>query len=223
MSYGAYLTTQGGGIFITPESIPLALIETRTMNVGERGVSVNYDATQPLIPFIVYNRAAPLRNGPAAAFTISQSNGVCKISTYRLSVEGGTVDIYFFSVRTQIPPAWGMAVWDGNGRCILTNETKILTDVQVIGNPSDENNSGINFNTTLSGRWGVMPRMVGHMAGMLSQTHIPFQTIITSAAFYSGGKTNIKALPGAVPDGPLDNQLFHNFRNRYLVVDLSRY
>lgn len=223
MSYGAYLTTAGGGIFITPESIPLALTDKRTLAPGAREVSVNYDPSRPIIPFVVYNRAPPARNGASAAFVVSQSNGVCRLSTCYMSVEGGTVDVCFFSIKPQVPPAWGMAIWDENGTCILTNETRVLTDVQVLGNPADPNNSGTNFSTTLPGRWGVMPRMTGYMVGMLSQTHIPFQTIITSAAFYTGGATAVKALPGNTPSGPLDNSGFMNYRNRYLAVNLANY
>ena len=224
MSFGAYLTTADGGVFVTPESMPLSLIEKRTLAVGATEVSVSYDSSRPIIPFITHNRAAPVDNSASTAITATLSNGVCKLSCYLMGVTGGTMDVYFFSVKPQIPPAWGMAIWDANGVCILTNETKVLTDVEAIRNPADENNSGTTLDITKAGRWAVMPRMVGYYVGVIGGSQpIPFQSIQTSMAYYSGGNTRIKAVSGATPGGGMQNPGYINYRNRYLITDVSRY
>ncbi len=224
MSFGAYLTTADGGVFVTPDSMPLSLIEKKTLANGTFKVSVNYDATRPMIPFITHNRAAPETNTASTAITASLDNGVCTLSAYYLGVEGGSIDAYFFSVEPQTPPEWGMAIWDSNGVCILTNETKVLTDVEAIGDPSNENNSGTKLDVTKSGKWAVMPRMVGYIIGMAGSAQpIPFQTIQTSMAYYSGGNTRIKAVVGISPGSGLLNPGYINYRNRYLITDVSRY
>ncbi len=63
----------------------------------------------------------------------------------------------------------GIAIWDEQGVCILTNESKVLTDVQAIGtNGSDS--TGFSINTTLAGnltsfrRCPTWPQVLSPMA-----------------------------------------------------------
>lgn len=87
----------------------------------------------------------------------------------------------------------GMAIWDAAGKLVLTNESRVLSDLQTIGTPGA--NGGINIDQTLSGPWAVAPAQLGQSIVVNNSTRPP--TIYTinaySACRFDGANTRINA------------------------------
>ncbi|KIG58907.1 hypothetical protein PU45_06545, partial [Escherichia coli] len=104
-----------------------------------------------------------------------------------------TLTAYIFAIFPQTLPKWGMAIWDAAGKLVLTNESRVLSDLQTIGTPGA--NGGINIDQTLSGPWAVAPAQLGQSIVVNNSTQPP--TIYTinaySACRFDGANTRINA------------------------------
>lgn len=93
------------------------------------------------------------------------------------------------------------AIWDAAGKLVLTNESKVLSDLVTVGTPGV--NGGINIDQTLSGSWAVAPGMLGSTNIQNNSTQPPTIINITaySGARFDGANTRINAAPGTTATG----------------------
>lgn len=169
MGYGALLTDEQGVPFYIDGTRPLTLINKLTFNVNNSGTVNTLDLYQ---------------NDGAVRFVFIQSNGsdIYKSewlqldgNTWRLYATSGTrtVTVFIFGYANQIPPAWGIAIWDASGNCILTNESKVLRDVTQLGDVTNANASGYLYTGTLGGSWAIAPAYTGLFSGVDNSTGQP--------------------------------------------------
>jgi hypothetical protein len=219
--WGALLATDNGAPFITPQSIPLALIGKQSVALktgsGEiTTISQAIPAGRPVIPFVCSTINCVL--------SYAVSGNTCTVSASK--PEGaGTVHVDFFTILAQPLPAWGIAIWDEQGTCILTNETRVLTDIEAIGTNGSDTAGGYNINVTRSGKVGIVPSMCGLVTGVITSGGTrPFMSQYFFSAVVSGGSTKISvATSNGTPSGPITNIAYHNMRNRVYALNLDNY
>ncbi|QXA73960.1 hypothetical protein [Klebsiella aerogenes] len=214
MSYGVTLTAPSGEVWVTPDSIPLALYSKQTITLRggtneDEFRSVTYDSSQPMIAFVCFT------NGYAKANT-TYSGNECRV-VFSFGTQQATAEIYFFTVFEQEAPNYGLAIWDASGRLILTDKTRTLSDIQSYG-------QGYDTNVTNSGKWAVSPLALGLVVGVVSDPlPRPFQGEYHAYAIYNGSSTNIRAMVTQTPSGNISGVTYINMRNSVLAIDCSRY
>lgn len=219
--YGVLLANISGEVWVSPSSIPLALFAKRAGSLpsaqgGTLTISVNYDSTKPIIPF-VYTTGE-------CAISWSAAGGICSVTFSRSA--SGNYEIYFFTIFQQIAPAYGIAIWDAAGKCILTNETKTLADMNKLGDPNSATASGIYINQVLSGKWGCVPDSFGAVTGIINTggQPRPFASEYKALAKGEGANTRCYAYPilGTANSG-VGDIVYHNLRNQMMVTRLDVY
>ncbi|WP_238084527.1 hypothetical protein [Pseudescherichia vulneris] len=218
MDWGALLVTENGAPFITPQSIPLAMYSRKQAAVfagGATTISETFPAGRPVIPFAYTTVSC------AASYTVS--GNTCNV-TFKNAAGNGTVYVYFFTIFAQALPSWGIAIWDEQGTCILTNETRVLTDVQSIGtNGSDS--AGFSINTTLAGKYGIVPATSGLATGVILDGGTrPWSSQYFFSAVFNGGTTQIgQATTGGTAGSGVSNLVYHNMKNSVYALNLANY
>lgn len=217
--YGVLLSTTSGGVWVTPESTPIALQAKKTATLQATSgfnvkISHTFPAGKPVIPFVHVTAECEI--------TSSISGNVITIDFLRPTANG-VAEVYFFSIFPQTKPQYGLAVWDASGVLVLTNETRTLTDVERIGTPGAES-SGYNINVTRSGKWACIPGMLGLITGVISTgMPRPYQAIYKTIALREGANTRIKARPQSAPGGPIQNVMYSNMRNSIMAINVANY
>lgn len=209
--YGAYLTTTDGRAFITDDSYPLALVNKGSASgTGSLTVTFTKNSNETLMPFAYTTTDASISMGI--------NNNVVSISSHPLTGNNANYQlvVYFFGSRIQTPPAWGMAVWNDKGECILTNETRVLTDVTQILNQGDAN-AGVNMNQTRTGKIAIQPCYAGLYAGVVQGR--PIQIPAAMAANYNGTSTRMFAMMAAAP--PSGGQISLAFDSKSPIVSIN--
>ncbi|MEP8378900.1 hypothetical protein ABKS39_10655 [Enterobacter cloacae] len=101
---------------------------------------------------------------------------------------------FIFFIFPQTKPDYGLAVWDASGTLILTNETRTLSDVNVLGTAADASLQDTTSIQLLAGKWACMPAMLGLITGLyrlaVSRSHGHIQ---------EHGKTLREAIRGYSP------------------------
>lgn len=219
MSYGVLLTTDSGEVWVSPESSPLALVSKKvaTYTGGTLVITQTFDADKPMIPFARINS-----NGTAIIYT-EMTPGTCSVKL-RNALSGTQIEVYFFTIFTQQPPDYGLAIWDENKKCILTNETRTLADLVKIGGAGNSSNNGIGTNQLMTGKWACMPDYLGIAVGIITQGGTrPWQSSYRSLARAEGSKTRIIAYgDGGTPVG-VENLGFTDGHAQVIAIDVSRY
>ena len=219
MDWGALLVTENGAPFITPQSIPLAMYSRKQAAVFAGGastvISETFPSGRPVIPFVYTTVSC------TTSYTVS--GNTCTV-TFKNSSGNGTAYVYFFTIFAQTLPSWGIAIWDEQGTCILTNETRVLTDVQAIGtNGSDS--AGFSINTTLAGKYGIVPAMSGLATGVIMDGGTrPWSSQYFFSAVFNGSTTQIaQALTGGSAGSGVSNLVYHNMKNSVYALNLANY
>lgn len=220
MGFGALLTDDQGVPFYIDGTRPLTLISRLTFNVNSNGTVNTLDLYQ---------------NDGAVRFVFIQSNGndtqkaewlQLDGSTWRLYATSGTrtVTVFIFGFATQPVPAWGIAIWDANGTCILTNESKVLRDVTQLGDVTNANASGYLYRGTLGGSWAVAPVYTGLFSGTdnSSGQPRPVNTPLYASAYYDGTNTVINSHSHGSTAGVVTGS-YSNARNTIIAVNVARY
>jgi len=218
--YGAYLTDQQGNPYYILDTLPLCLVSkqtfTRTASNGTIDIHDN-DSTFRL----VFCRS----NIGGVSFYYALNSVTGKYAIYSSGPGTYTIDIYIFGYQYQTPPKYGLAIWDSAGRCVITNETKVLRGVEVVGNQADPNASGYNASATLSGEWAVAPDVMGYFTGVINQGGqvYPVRAVAYTSAYISGSNTVIKSEFVGDSGSGASNVQFVNHRNTIKAIDISRY
>lgn len=219
MTWGLYIAAADGTPYITDESEPISLVNKQTTTgTGSATVSLTVDSNLVALPFVVTSKEAYVTysiSGSTLTITATQQVG---------KSESLTLWVYLFSTQAQIPPAWGMAIWDKNGKCILTNETRVLTDVQVIGTKGQAT-AGVNINVTKAGKWAMVPDWAGYFVGVVSTGGgpRPVQIYVGFTAVYDGTNTHFYSFYAELPPTNIISGNILNSMSALKVIDASRY
>ncbi len=226
MAFGALLADSSGVPFYIADTMPLSLLEKRVLSVpavGGSGSSQDLFANDGQIRFVFVNSTAPQgSNSNCEALVLDTTNNKWKLMC---AGSARTVNVFIFGYQFQPIPSWGIQINDSQGRCILTNETKVLRDVQNIGDSTNANNSGYVINSTLSGQWAVAPVYTGYFAGVNNSSGqpIPIVAQYCSSARYNGSTTQIASGYLGNLDGSASNATWSNYRNRITAINVDRY
>jgi hypothetical protein len=226
MAYGAMLTDSAGIPFYIGETMPLTLLEKRVLNVpavSGSGTVINLFNNDGAIRFIFTNSNASQGNGLSTSEALELSGGVWSL---RSAGPARNVNVYIFGYQFQPVPGWGIQINDSQGRCILTNETKVLRDVQKLGDEGADSGSGLNANFTLSGEWAVAPVYTGNYTGTVSQGGQVYPVVAqyASSARFNGSNTQITSgYIGNLNTGGGGTGTLTNYRNRLVAVNVQRY
>lgn len=219
MSFGVLLSTSSGEVWVSPESIPLALYAKKSITVTNSTtittITQAYDVNSPIIPFVYTTGEGALWSDIA--------NGVCTISL-RNAAAGTRMDVYFFSIFPQPLPDYGLAIWDANGVCILTNETKTLSDLEKIGGSGAASDNGINSSVFKSGKWGCIPEYLGIAVGVINDPlPRPWQSNIRALARAEGAGTRITAYSDAGSSTGVSGLGFTNGHGNIIITRVDAY
>lgn len=198
--FGALIVLENGNPFITPNSTPFCLYQKVTINSANTGgnyqgasVDIPIDASYPAIVFC--------KTSNAATVGATRAGNVIKVGSSSPSGLVHTLTAYVFAIFPQTLPAWGMAIWDENRKLVLTNESRVLSDLVTIGAPG--NNGGINIDQTLSGSYAIAPAILG---SSLFQIMVQGQPVIVNVtayagALFNGSTTRISAVGNQIGQG----------------------
>ncbi|WP_293797027.1 hypothetical protein [uncultured Pantoea sp.] len=227
MAFGTLLTDQNGVAFYIGETMPISLLEKRVLNVpavGGEGSAQDLFANDGALRFVFVNSTGAQAGGSSTCEFLMLNNSTGR---WQLNCVGAarTVNVFIFGYQFQPVPSWGIQINDAQGRCILTNETRVLRDVQNLGDPSNVSNSGYNINQTLSGQWAVAPTMLGYFAGVNNSSGQPMPVVarFCSSARFNGSTTQIASGYLGNIDGNASNATYTNYRNRITAINVARY
>lgn len=181
--YGAMMNLPNGNPFITPDSTPFCLYSRQvvTSSVGnvfqEATASIEIDPSYPLIAF---GKASGVDRGgyPMFCGRLGDRASVTCRANFR-NVHPFTLTAYFFAIFPQPLPKYGMAIWDAQSKLVLTNESKVLSDLVTIGTVG--NQGGINIDQTIGGSYAVSPTVLG--------ATVPMAMRIMTACVFNGSAT----------------------------------
>jgi len=173
--YGASFKLPNGNVFVTPDASPLCLYRRMTLTSNYQSVTIPSGK-----PVMYFSRDA---DGISMAF---------RNSATELLVGPGNGVGYIFTIFTPSLPKYGMGIWNAEGQLILTNESRILTDLVKVGTPG--NQGGIYIDQTLTGSYAIAPQLLGAIVGMGSAS-------IYAATKYNGSTTRIYGKAAGQPPG----------------------
>lgn len=220
MAFGAILTDANGVPFYIGDTMPLTLLEKRTITAGAGLFDLFTGDGSPRYVFVNSNGAQGTSLSTCEALEISGN-------LWRLRTAGAVrqINIFIFGYQFQPIPAWGIQINDAQGRCILTNETKVLRDVQNLGDSTVATSSGYQFSTTLTGQWAVAPVYTGYFSGVNNSSGQPIPIIaqFASSARFNGSTTQVASGYIGTVDGSASNPSYTNYRNRITAINVARY
>ncbi|MEI9572381.1 hypothetical protein V5080_18675 [Atlantibacter hermannii] len=202
MSYGAMILLENGNPFVTPQSTPFCLYRKVVVNSDGNGVAsadIPIDPSWPAIAFCrISNTSAPTYTNVARTGGVIRASSATPVGAAKTP---HTLTVYVFAIFPQTLPAWGFAIWDAAGKLVLTNESRVLSDLVTVGTAGA--GGGINIDQTLAGSWAVAPATLGMS---LWQIMVQGQPVIISIAAYTGCRfdgvnTRINAVGNQVGQG----------------------
>ncbi|QBQ81502.1 membrane associated protein [Escherichia phage vB_EcoS_G29-2] len=195
--YGAMLSLSNGNPFITPKSTPFCLYGKYTYSSSGTSAYHSASANIPLNQSYPCMAFIKTTNTQQPTALIAYRNGG------NIYVNGGnpygqsfTMTVYIFAIFPQTLPKYGMAIWDASGKLVLTNESRVLTDLVTIGTPGSS--GGTNIDQTLSGSYAVCPSRLGAVVGMGASD-------IYTSCRYDGSSTRIGAARTTPGTGSITN------------------
>lgn len=225
--FGAMLTDAAGVPFYITDTLPLSLIDHRVYPTSGGGSGTKiadlYGENQMYFTFI--NCAyGDLPNDSSAESILFNSS----TATFELWASGGAREIhaYIFGFKYQTPSGWGLQINDAQGRCVITHDTKVLKNVQRIGDQGNPDASGLNLRADLAGNWAIAPAEMGYFAGVINQGGQPMPIVsrFTSSARFDGSTTRIRVgYFGNGSGGTGATGTLTSYRNTLVAVDVNKY
>lgn len=220
MAWGVMMTDQYNNPWVTPDSTPMCLVQKIVTNpTGDYKIPINVSSAAPFIVACHSNKAA-------VSFYLSRDEVSGYHITCAASDGAGEVTIYIFGyVIPQPVPKWGVAIWNAQGQCILTNETKVMPAPLGLGTIGNNADIGYNVNRVLSGKYAVIPKSVGLLVGTIQSGSVirPFTSSIDTTAYFNGSTTQISSRLRISPDGAVQNQGYSNSMDLIYVIDVSKF
>lgn len=222
MAYGAMIDVNGNP-FITPNSIPYALYGRYVFNSYSNGTIQQlseYISINPSYNPMTFVRVSGT-SSPTGIQTYLEGDGV-RVTGANNGNNAFLVTVYVFAIFPQVLPNWGMAIWNEAGTLILTNETRVLTDIQTIGVGGS---GGININFSSSGSYAVSPARLGAVQllnpGGAGQPPFLTSADIYTSCVYNGGSTTITSV--AAPSVGGSPQGYTNNGNSLTIINTANY
>ncbi len=185
------LTREDGTPFYIQDTIPIALVRKQTFSVDAtvnsgNGQRITLDASTgtPYLYFVRFDQS----DGWAYQQAASGTHGLV-VGAFSSGTVSGT--IYVFGAVVQTVPAWGIQINDSTGKCILTNETRVLRGINIV-NPTGNAGTADYLNETVTGKKAIIPARCG--AVVYSQTiggNVVTQIIMRSTGCYFDGTNTI--------------------------------
>ncbi|WP_333610115.1 hypothetical protein [Pantoea piersonii] len=229
MSFGAMLTDANGVPFYIADTMPLSLISRLSFSIPASSTYVqDLFSNDGAIRFVFANSTGSQGNGLSTCEALMLNT---TSNRWELWCAGAarTLNVFIFGYQYQPVPVWGIQINDAQGRCILTNETKVLRDVVNLGDSTNPDLSGYVLNTTLNGQWAVAPVYTGYFSGVVytggggnGQPH-PIVAQYCSSARYNGSTTQISSGYIGNLEAQASNASWVNYRNRITAIDVSKY
>lgn len=218
--FGATLVDQYGNVWSTPQTTPISLVQKIDINPSSPGsVNLSVNASSP---FLIAAHGSVTNT----IFWLSKINGgyVLSYATSQGIGAVGNVTIYIFGyVIPQQLPSYGIAIWNSNQQCILTNETKVMPAPASYGDIGGTN-IGYLVDVTVSGKWAVMPKVMGVITGIVNTGGLPrpVSSPIDTCAYFDGSTTRIRAMQRSSLTGA-SNISFANSRDQIFAIDVSKF
>ncbi|MGP2519078.1 hypothetical protein ACTUSX_04220 [Pantoea ananatis] len=223
MDFGVALSDNSGNPFYIKGTMPLTLMGKQTFSIPSGGLgSAVVHENDNVLRLFYYDASGG--DGYAFYSRDTQNRGVL---TYGGNNRACVITLYIFGYQYQNPPKFGIGIFDNASprRCVIHNQSKVLSNVQNLGTEGDEN-AGYKISVNLPGRWAISPIMTGLITGVINQggQAYPFQSVFYARSLYDGNSSAIASiLDKGVPSGGVSNVTYSNFRNRIFAVDMSRY
>ena len=190
--YGAMISLPNGNPFVTPESTPMTLYQKVTINSHVESDFNTATASVTINGF--KGGVAFARTSNVAKIGANRVGNTLSVSASNYKLGAFTLEAYFFAIYPLTLPKWGMAIWDASGTLVLTNESRVLSDLTMVGTPGS--GGGLNIDTTLTGKWAVAPAELGAVAlqvGSAPGGQPIIQTVnVGTACHASGTNTRIR-------------------------------
>lgn len=200
--YGALISLPNGNPFITPDSTPMTLYRKVTVNstlggdFNSASASVTIDGQKGGIAFA--------RTSAPAKTSASKTGNTFSVDASNYRGAAFVLEAYFFAIYPLTLPAWGGAIWDAEGTLVLTNESRVLSDLTTIGSPGAAT-GGLNIDTYMAGKWAVNPMGLGSVllhAGSAPGGQPIIQPVdVGTGCFNEGSGTRIKGLSSTTASG----------------------
>ncbi|MGZ0322859.1 hypothetical protein ACTM6B_23560 [Citrobacter freundii] len=200
--YGAFISLPNGNPFITPDSTPMTLYRKVTVNstfggnFNSASASVTIDGQKGGIAFA--------RTSAPAKISASKSGNTFSVDASNYRGSAFVLEAYFFAIYPLTLPAWGVAIWDAEGTLVLTNESRVLSDLTTIGSPGAVS-GGLNIDTYMAGKWAINPMGLGSVllhAGSAPGGQPIIQSVdVGTGCFNEGAGTRIKGLTSTTASG----------------------
>lgn len=200
--YGALISLPNGNPFITPDSTPMTLYRKVTVNstfggnFNSASASVTIDGQKGGIAFA--------RTSAPAKISASKSGNTFSVDASNYRGSAFVLEAYFFAIYPLTLPAWGVAIWDAEGTLVLTNESRVLSDLTTIGSPGAVS-GGLNIDTYMAGKWAVNPMGLGSVilhAGSAPGGQPIFQSVdVGTGCHDDAGGTRIRGQSSTTASG----------------------
>ncbi|WP_241167891.1 hypothetical protein [Citrobacter freundii] len=200
--YGALISLPNGNPFITPDSTPMTLYRKVTVNS-----TLASDFNSATASVVINGQKGGIvfaRTSAAAKISASKNGNTFSVSASNYRSSSFVLEAYFFAIYPLTLPAWGVAIWDAEGTLVLTNESRVLSDLTTIGSPGAAM-GGLNIDTYMAGKWAVNPMGLGSVllhAGSAPGGQPIIQPVdVGTGCFNEGAGTRIKGSVGTTNSG----------------------
>ncbi|MGV4150298.1 hypothetical protein [Citrobacter freundii] len=200
--YGALISLPNGNPFITPDSTPMTLYRKVTVNS-----TLASDFNSATASVVINGQKGGIvfaRTSAAAKISASKNGNTFNVSASNYRGSSFVLEAYFFAIYPLTLPAWGVAIWDAERTLVLTNESRVLSDLTTIGSPGAVS-GGLNIDTYMPGKWAVNPMGLGSVllhAGSAPGGQPIIQPVdVGTGCFNEGVGTRIKGLSSTTASG----------------------
>lgn len=225
--FGAMLTDSAGVPFYIMDTLPISLIDHRVYSIGGGGsgskVADLYGSNQMYFTFVNCIYGDVERDTNAENIFFNPSTGIFELWA---SGAARTIHVYIFGFKYQIPSGYGLQVNDDQGRCVITHDTKVLKNVQKLGDQNNPQASGMNLRADLAGNWAIAPADMGYFAGVINQAGQPMPIVsrYVSSARFDGSTTRVRVgIFGNTSAGSGATGTTTNYRTTLTAVDVNNY
>ncbi|GAS75158.1 hypothetical protein NGUA41_01936 [Salmonella enterica] len=225
MDYGIMIVNDAGNPFITPQSVPISLHSKGSANSVKLSAT-NSTATVTLARPNSWGAVIPFAytTQPCALKASVDANNNLVVTANSVLAASFTLSVFLFTEFTPTLPDYGFASWNAAGDLVFTNEMKVLTDVQTLGNPASDTDSGIMLDKTLNGRFAVIPQMTGviHWRNTVGGNIVQIPNGFS--AYFNGSTTRVNSQAYIFTGGSGWIQAgYSNNARAAIVLDVSKY
>lgn len=224
--FGALIVTESGNALVTPQYYPLTLYQkvsvTSTSGGGAQTATVTITLPNSwgmVLPFAGSSKPAQ----GFVALAVTRRGNAITFTGYNMFDSVYTMHCFVFTQFEQSIPAsgYGLAIWDAAGRLILTNESRVLTDMTTIGTQGSAG-AGINIDTSIVGRYAVSPELSGVVYYRVDAGGHIVPIPAAFEASFDGINTHLRSAP-TVNTGGAQQVGGESFGNTMKIINMDNY